>query len=165
METIRLSVNGEPEELEVDVRATLLDLARDTLGLTGAKNGCGQGQCGACTMLVDGRRINACLALAVAHDGSRVVTVEGLANDGAPNRLQQAFVAHDALQCGFCTPGQICAATGLLEEVAREEPSLADDGHGGLSAAAVRERMSGNLCRCGAYNNIVAAILDAGTAQ
>ncbi len=162
--TLRLTVNGERLEVEIDVRTSLLDLARDTLGLTGAKKGCDQGQCGACTMLVNGRRINACLALAIAHDGDSVTTIEGLSVDGAPNRLQRAFIDHDAMQCGFCTPGQICAATGLLDEAARGEPSLVDDGRGALSAAGVRERMSGNLCRCGAYNNIVDAVLDAGDA-
>ena len=165
MNVIRLMVNGEPREIEADVRASLLDVTREALGLTGAKKGCDQGQCGACTMLVNGRRINACLALAVAHDGDAVVTIEGLAENGAPSRLQQAFINHDALQCGYCTPGQICSATGLIEEIAHNEPSLLNDGRDGLFAEDVRERMSGNLCRCGAYNNIVDAILEAGAAR
>jgi xanthine dehydrogenase YagT iron-sulfur-binding subunit len=146
---ITLRVNGEPRTVEVDTRTSLLDLLREQLGLTGAKKGCDHGQCGACTVLLDGRRANACLALAVAHDGAEVTTVEGLAGEGGElHPLQRAFIEHDAFQCGYCTPGQLCSAAGMLAE-----PSA-----GALDADAIRERMSGNLCRCGAYVNIVAAI-------
>jgi xanthine dehydrogenase YagT iron-sulfur-binding subunit len=149
---IALRVNGEEHRLAVDVRATLLDLLREHLGLTGAKKGCDHGQCGACTVLLDGRRANACLALAVAHDGAELVTVEGLAAGDDLHPLQSAFVERDAFQCGYCTPGQLCSAAGMLEE-ARAEGAELDD-------PEIRERMSGNLCRCGAYPNIVAAIRD-----
>jgi xanthine dehydrogenase YagT iron-sulfur-binding subunit len=150
---ISLTVNGMGRALSVDTRTTLLDLLREHLGLTGAKKGCDHGQCGSCTVLLDGRRVNACLALAVACDGCEVVTVEGLADaDGELHPLQGAFVEHDAFQCGYCTPGQLCSAAGLLEEARAE--GLA------LDAATVRERMSGNLCRCGAYQGIVAAITE-----
>jgi xanthine dehydrogenase YagT iron-sulfur-binding subunit len=145
---ITLRINGEPHSLEVDTRTSLLDLLREHLGLTGAKKGCDHGQCGACTVLLDGRRANACLLLAVAHDGAEVTTVEGLSGDGELHALQRAFIEHDAFQCGYCTPGQLCSAAGMLEE----------PGAGELDADAIRERMSGNLCRCGAYVNIVAAI-------
>ena len=146
---ITLRVNGTEQRLRVDTRTTLLDLLREHLGLTGAKKGCDHGQCGACTVLIDGRRANACLALAVAHDGADVTTVEGLAGPGGElHPLQQAFIAHDAFQCGYCTPGQLCSAVGMLAESEGEA----------LGADAIRERMSGNLCRCGAYVNIVAAI-------
>jgi xanthine dehydrogenase YagT iron-sulfur-binding subunit len=145
---ITLRVNGEPHTLDVDTRSSLLDLLREQLGLTGAKKGCDHGQCGACTVLIDGRRANACLALAVAHDGAEITTVEGLAPEGGLHPLQRAFIEHDAFQCGYCTPGQLCSAVGML----------AEPGAGGLDADAIRERMSGNLCRCGAYVNIVAAI-------
>jgi xanthine dehydrogenase YagT iron-sulfur-binding subunit len=145
-EAICLRVNGVERRLEVEAWVTLLDLLRERLGLTGAKKGCDHGQCGACTVLVDGRRINACLALAVMQDGAEVTTVEGLARGDELHPLQRAFVEHDAFQCGYCTPGQICSAAGLLREGSAES---ADD---------VRELMSGNLCRCGAYVNIVAAI-------
>jgi len=148
--TVTLAVNGESHELELDTRTTLLDLLRERLDLTGAKKGCDQGQCGACTVLVDGRRANACLLLAVALDGSEVTTVEGLAPGGELSPLQAAFVEHDAFQCGYCTPGQLCSATGMLEEARAEGVAL--------DAAEIRERMSGNLCRCGAYANIVPAI-------
>jgi xanthine dehydrogenase YagT iron-sulfur-binding subunit len=147
---ITLRINGEPRTLEVDTRTSLLDLLREQLGLTGAKKGCDHGQCGACTVLLDGRRANACLALAVAHDGAEVTTVEGLADptNGDLHPLQQAFIEHDAFQCGYCTPGQLCSAVGML----------AEPHDGPLDADAIRDRMSGNLCRCGAYVNIVAAI-------
>jgi xanthine dehydrogenase YagT iron-sulfur-binding subunit len=146
---ITLRINGEPHTVEVDTRTSLLDLLREQLGLTGAKKGCDHGQCGACTVLLDGRRANACLALAVAHDGAEVTTIEGLASAGGElHPLQQAFIEHDAFQCGYCTPGQLCSAAGLLAEA----------GDRTLDAAAIREGMSGNLCRCGAYVNIVAAI-------
>jgi xanthine dehydrogenase YagT iron-sulfur-binding subunit len=163
--TVRLRINGEERSLELDTRTSLLDLLREHLGLTGAKKGCDHGQCGACTVLVDGRRANACLALAVAHDGAEIITIEGLAENGSLHPLQAAFVEHDAFQCGYCTPGQICSAVGMLGELADGWPShvtpdLASDPH--LEPDEIRERMSGNVCRCGAYPNIVAAILDAG---
>jgi xanthine dehydrogenase YagT iron-sulfur-binding subunit len=152
MAEIALRINGEEHRLEVDVRTTLLDLLREDLGLTGAKKGCDHGQCGACTILLDGRRANACLALAVAHDGAELVTVEGLAAGDDLHPLQAAFIEHDAFQCGYCTPGQLCSAAGMLAEAEAEGIAL--------DAAEIRERMSGNLCRCGAYPNIVAAIAD-----
>jgi xanthine dehydrogenase YagT iron-sulfur-binding subunit len=151
---VSLVVNGEPQTLRLDTRTTLLDALREQLGLTGAKKGCDHGQCGACTVLLDGRRVNSCLALAVAHDGAPVTTIEGLADGDELHPLQAAFIAHDAYQCGFCTPGQICSAAGLLGEAEREGLALDDD--------LIRERMSGNLCRCGAYANIVPAIAEAG---
>ena len=149
---LTLNVNGQPYELTVDVRTTLLDLLREHLGLTGAKKGCDHGQCGACTILIDGRRANACLALAVAHDGAELTTVEGLAQGDDLHPLQAAFIEHDAFQCGYCTPGQLCSAVGMLAEA--EAEGARPDAH------EIRERMSGNLCRCGAYPNIVAAIAD-----
>ena len=152
MAEIDLRINGEEHRLDVDVRTTLLDLLREHVGLTGAKKGCDHGQCGACTILLDGRRANACLALAVAHDGAELVTVEGLAAGDDLHPLQEAFINHDAFQCGYCTPGQLCSAVGMLAEA--KEDGVA------LDAAEIRERMSGNLCRCGAYPNIVAAIVD-----
>jgi xanthine dehydrogenase YagT iron-sulfur-binding subunit len=152
MAEIALRVNGEEHRVEVDVRTTLLDLLRENLGLTGAKKGCDHGQCGACTILLDGRRANACLALAVAHDGAELVTVEGLAAGDELHPLQAAFIEHDAFQCGYCTPGQLCSAAGMLAEAEAEGVAL--------DAGEIRERMSGNLCRCGAYPNIVAAIAD-----
>jgi xanthine dehydrogenase YagT iron-sulfur-binding subunit len=159
---ISLRVNGAEHSLTVDTRTSLLDLLRERLGLTGAKKGCDHGQCGACTVLIEGRRANACLALAVAHAGSELVTVEGLAHDGRLHPLQQAFIEHDAFQCGYCTPGQLCSAVGMLSELEDGWPSAASEGEPALSAAEVRERMSGNICRCGAYPNLVDAILDAG---
>jgi xanthine dehydrogenase YagT iron-sulfur-binding subunit len=162
---VELRVNGATHALLVDTRTSLLDLVRDTLGLTGTKKGCDQGQCGACTVLLDGRRANACLVLAVALDGAEVVTVEGLADGDAPHPLQRAFVELDAFQCGYCTSGQLCSAVGMLAEVEAGWPSVVTPGLGAdgvrLDADEVRERMSGNLCRCGAYVNIVPAILDA----
>jgi xanthine dehydrogenase YagT iron-sulfur-binding subunit len=158
---ISLRVNGEDHTLAVDTRTSLLDLLREHLVLTGAKKGCDHGQCGACTVLIDGRRANACLALAVAHRDADVTTIEGLADGEELHPLQRAFVEHDGLQCGYCTPGQICSAVGMLDELARGWPShaavdLAAEPH--LSPDEVRERMSGNICRCGAYPNILAAI-------
>jgi xanthine dehydrogenase YagT iron-sulfur-binding subunit len=144
---IRLTVNGVERQLELAPWTTLLDALRDHLDLTGTKKGCDHGQCGACTVLLDGRRINSCLTLAVMKDGSAVTTIEGLEQDGTLHPLQQAFVEDDAFQCGYCTPGQICSAAGLIAE---GKAKTADE---------VRELMSGNLCRCGAYPNIVAAIL------
>jgi xanthine dehydrogenase YagT iron-sulfur-binding subunit len=146
---LSLTVNGVEQQLRVAPWTTLLDALRDHLGLTGTKKGCDHGQCGACTVLVDGRRINSCLSLAVMKDGAKVTTVEGLAADGTLHPLQQAFIDHDAFQCGYCTPGQICSAVGLIA-----------DGKAN-SADEIRELMSGNICRCGAYPNIVAAIQQA----
>ena len=162
---IAIRINGELHELEVDTRTSLLDLVRERLGLTGAKKGCDHGQCGACTVLIDGRRANACLALAVAHDDAEIVTIEGLADNGAPHALQRAFVEHDAFQCGYCTPGQICSALGMLGEVEAGWPSFVSvdlaAAEVDLDSAEIRERMNGNICRCGAYANIVPAIAEA----
>jgi xanthine dehydrogenase YagT iron-sulfur-binding subunit len=147
--SVSLIVNGVETQLKLAPWTTLLDALRDHLDLTGTKKGCDHGQCGACTVLVDGRRINSCLALAVMKDGANVTTIEGLASDGALHALQQAFIDHDAFQCGYCTPGQICSAVGLIAE---GKAKTADE---------IRELMSGNICRCGAYPNIVAAIQQA----
>jgi xanthine dehydrogenase YagT iron-sulfur-binding subunit len=160
---VTLRVNGVDHQLRLDPRVTLLDALRDALGLTGTKKGCDQGACGACTVLADGRRINACLALAVSYDGSEITTIEGVAHP-----LQEAFIRHDGFQCGYCTPGQICSAVGMLAEYRAGMPSMVTEGDevaaGEPAEAEIRERMSGNLCRCGAYNGIVAAIQDvAGT--
>ncbi len=150
---VTLRINGEVHSLSLDTRTTLLDLLREHVGLTGAKKGCDHGQCGACTILIDGRRANSCLALAVAHDGAELTTVEGLAtNEDELHPLQAAFIEHDAFQCGYCTPGQLCSAVGMIAEAQQEGTAL--------DAPEIRERMSGNLCRCGAYPNIVAAIAD-----
>jgi aerobic-type carbon monoxide dehydrogenase small subunit (CoxS/CutS family) len=159
--TVTLLINGEEHSLELDTRTSLLDLLREQLGLTGAKKGCDHGQCGACTVLLDGRRANSCLALAVAHDGAEIVTIEGLAQNGSLHPLQAAFVEHDAFQCGYCTPGQICSAIGMLGELDDGWPSYVSGDIAAeptLDAHEIRERMSGNICRCGAYPNIVAAI-------
>jgi xanthine dehydrogenase YagT iron-sulfur-binding subunit len=161
---IELRVNGEAHRLDVDTRSSLLDVLREQLALTGAKKGCDHGQCGACTVLLDGRRANSCLALAVAHDGAEVTTIEGLADGGELHPVQAAFVEHDGFQCGYCTPGQICSAVGMLDEAAAGWPSAATadlTGEAGLDADEIRERMSGNICRCGAYPGIVAAIAQA----
>ncbi|WP_237480360.1 (2Fe-2S)-binding protein [Lichenibacterium dinghuense] len=148
---ITLTINGERREIALDdPRVTLLDLLRERLDLTGTKKGCDRGQCGACTVIVDGRRVNSCLALAVSHDGSDVLTIEGLAKDGALHPVQEAFIAHDGFQCGFCTPGQIMSAVGLIREA-----------QAGNDPERVREAMSGNICRCGAYQGITEAVLDA----
>jgi xanthine dehydrogenase YagT iron-sulfur-binding subunit len=149
--TTTLTVNGVTSTIELDdPRVTLLDLLRERLHLTGTKKGCDRGQCGACTVLVDGRRINSCLALAVSHDGSDVVTIEGVAQGSRLHPVQEAFLSHDGLQCGFCTPGQIMSAIGLIQE-----------GQAGQDPERVREGMSGNLCRCAAYQGITAAVLEA----
>jgi xanthine dehydrogenase YagT iron-sulfur-binding subunit len=160
---ISLTVNEKQFALGVDARMSLLDLLREKLGMTGTKKGCDRGQCGACTVLVDGRRINSCLSLAATNDGKKVTTIEGLATGGRLHPVQEAFLEHDAFQCGYCTPGQICSAVALLDECKRGEvsvlssiPSLGSNRD--LSRDEIRERMSGNLCRCSAYANIVAAI-------
>jgi xanthine dehydrogenase YagT iron-sulfur-binding subunit len=150
---ITLHVNGEERKLKVAPWTTLLDALRDRLNLTGTKKGCDHGQCGACTVLIEGRRVNSCLTLAVMKDGANVTTIEGLAKNGALHPLQQAFIDHDAFQCGYCTPGQICSAAGLIAE---GKAKTVDE---------IRELMSGNICRCGAYPNIVAAIQQAMTAM
>jgi len=161
---IVLRVNGQPRELELDPRTSLLDALREHLHLTGTKKGCDHGQCGACTILLNGRRINSCLTLAVMHDSDDVVTIESLGAPEALHPLQVAFIERDAFQCGYCTPGQICSAVGMLSEVKAGWPShvTADVSAEriALSDAEIRERMSGNICRCAAYPNIVAAIRD-----
>ncbi|MDQ3628790.1 MAG: 2Fe-2S iron-sulfur cluster-binding protein [Actinomycetota bacterium] len=162
--TLSVRVNGEPYRLDLDHRTSLLDTLREHLALTGTKKGCDHGQCGACTVLLDGRRVNSCLVLAVAVGDRDVVTVEGLADGDDLHPVQQAFLQRDAFQCGYCTPGQLCSAVGMLREVDAGWPSAVTApaaGPAGLDAAEVRERMAGNLCRCGAYANIVPAILDA----
>lgn len=158
-----MTVNGSEHPIPNDPRVTLLDFLRHDLGLNGTKKGCDHGQCGACTVIVNGIRINSCLTLAAMHDGDRVTTIEGLGTPDAPSELQRAFVEHDGYQCGYCTPGQICSATAMLEEIANGWPSDASNDLEGPvepSGEEIRERMSGNLCRCGAYANIVAAIRD-----
>ena len=161
--TTTLRVNGVEHTITADTRATLLDTLRERLGLTGAKKGCDHGQCGACTVLLDGRRINSCLAFTVALADADITTVEGLTDGEELHPLQAAFIERDAFQCGYCTPGQLCSAVGTLTEVANGWPSAVTPGLTGrpvLDEAEIRERMSGNLCRCGAYVNIVAAIGD-----
>ena len=157
-----ISVNGVSRRVDVDVRTTLLDLLREHLGLFGTKKGCDHGQCGACTVLVNGRRINACLSLAVMHEGDEVTTVEGVGLPGNLHPLQQAFLTADAFQCGYCTPGQICSALGMLDEIHRGEPSQETEDLAvrdiALTDEEIRERMSGNICRCSAYPQILEAI-------
>ncbi|MEE2859841.1 MAG: 2Fe-2S iron-sulfur cluster-binding protein [Pseudomonadota bacterium] len=157
----RIAVNGVTYEFDGDVRRSLLDFLRRDLGLTGTKKGCDHGQCGACTVMVNGRRINSCLSLAVMHDGDEVTTIEGLGMPDSLSALQKAFVSHDGFQCGYCTPGQICSAAAMIEEIREGWPSFASEDVAGrvhLDDEEIRERMSGNLCRCGAYANILTAI-------
>jgi len=164
---IRLKINGKLETLDVEPRVTLLDALREKLGLTGSKKGCDHGQCGACTVLVDGERVYSCLSLAIMQEGKEITTIEGLANGEVLHPVQTAFIDHDGLQCGYCTPGQICASVALLEEIKNgaasyitpdlnSPPQLAN-----ISLEEIKERMSGNLCRCSAYNGIVAALQQA----
>jgi xanthine dehydrogenase YagT iron-sulfur-binding subunit len=165
--SVAFSVNGEQRELIVDNRTTLLDALREHLHLTGTKKGCDHGQCGACTVMVDGRRVNSCLTLAVMHEGDEITTIEGLGEPGSLHPMQAAFVKHDGFQCGYCTPGQICSSVAVLEEIKANIPShvTADlTAPASVTVAEIRERMSGNICRCGAYSNIVDAITEvAGT--
>jgi xanthine dehydrogenase YagT iron-sulfur-binding subunit len=159
--TISLIINSRPQDFTCDLRTSLLDLLREHAKLTGSKKGCDHGQCGACTVLINGRRINSCLTLAVMHEGDEIVTIEGLSQGGELHPLQAAFLKHDAFQCGYCTPGQICSAAGMIEEAKAGWPSHASeslDGSVVLSEGEIAERMSGNLCRCSAYPNIVDAI-------
>jgi xanthine dehydrogenase YagT iron-sulfur-binding subunit len=163
MAKVSFTVNGASRELELDTRTTLLDALREHLHLTGSKKGCDQGQCGACTVIVDGQRINACLTLAVMHQGGSITTIEGLGLPGNLHPMQAAFVKHDGYQCGYCTPGQICSAVAVLDEVKAGIPShvTADlTAAPQLTNAELRERMSGNICRCGAYSNIAEAITE-----
>lgn len=156
-------VNGQPHTLEVDTRTTLLDVLREHLHFTGTKKGCDHGQCGACTVMVNGRRINSCLTLAVMHDGDKITTIEGLGTPDQLHPMQAAFIKHDGYQCGYCTPGQICSAVAVLDEIKQGIPShvTADlNARPLLSEAELRERMSGNICRCGAYSNIIDAITE-----
>lgn len=159
---MQFNVNGTAVEVEADIRSSLLDLMRNYLGFTGTKKGCDQGACGACTVLVDGERINSCLALAVQYQGRNITTVEGLAANGNLHPLQKAFIEHDGFQCGYCTPGQLCSAVGMAGEIERNIPSVVTADLSSDSViiddTEIRERMSGNLCRCGAYNGIVEAI-------
>ena len=158
---ISITINGKLRSFDCDVRTSLLDLLRNHAGLTGTKKGCDHGQCGACTIIVNGRRINACLSLAVMHDGDEIATIEGIGSASNLSPLQRAFVSNDAYQCGYCTPGQICSATAMLAEVEMGWPSAVTGditGSPALDDTEIRERMSGNLCRCAAYPNIVAAI-------
>jgi xanthine dehydrogenase YagT iron-sulfur-binding subunit len=163
-QTIELKVNGRLLNLELDPRTTLLDALREHLHLTGTKKGCDHGQCGACTVLLNGRRINSCLALAVMHEGDEIITIEGLGSPQALHALQAAFIERDGFQCGYCTPGQICSAVGMIAEAkagwaSHASPDVAA-AHIPLTDAEIRERMSGNICRCAAYPNILAAIRD-----
>jgi xanthine dehydrogenase YagT iron-sulfur-binding subunit len=165
---IALTINGKRHALEVDTRTTLLDVLRENLRMTGTKKGCDHGQCGACTVLLDGKRINSCLSLAVMHEGDKITTIEGLGTPENLHPMQAAFVKHDGYQCGYCTPGQICSAVAVLDEIRSGMPSHATgDLSAGpqLSVAEMRERMSGNICRCGAYSNIMEAMVEVGGAN
>jgi xanthine dehydrogenase YagT iron-sulfur-binding subunit len=161
---LTLAVNDQSHQLDLDPRTTLLDALREHLHLTGSKKGCDHGQCGACTVLVDGRRINSCLTLAVMHEGDHITTIEGLGDPEHMHPMQRAFVKHDGFQCGYCTPGQICSAVAMLDEVRAGVPSHVTtdlEAPPSLTHDEIRERMSGNICRCAAYSNIVDAIVDA----
>jgi xanthine dehydrogenase YagT iron-sulfur-binding subunit len=163
MHKVSFVVNGKSHDLELDTRTTLLDALRDHLHLTGTKKGCDHGQCGACTVIVDGRRINSCLTLAVMHEGDDITTIEGLGTPEHLHLMQAAFVKHDGYQCGYCTPGQICSAVAVLDEIKAGIPSHVSaelTARPRLTGPELRERMSGNICRCGAYSNIVDAIVE-----
>ena len=162
MHSVELTVNGRDVHLQIDPRTSLLDALREHLHLTGTKKGCDHGQCGACTVIVEGRRINSCLTLAVMHDGEKVTTIEGLGTPDALHPMQKAFIVHDGYQCGYCTPGQICSAVAVLDEIEAGIPShaTADLDKVAMDDAELRERMSGNICRCAAYPNIIAAMKD-----
>jgi xanthine dehydrogenase YagT iron-sulfur-binding subunit len=165
MSKVTLTVNGKAQSLELDTRTTLLDALREHLHLTGTKKGCDHGQCGACTVIVEGRRINSCLSLAVMHEGDAITTIEGLGTPDDLHPMQAAFVKHDGYQCGYCTPGQICSAVAVLDEIKAGIPSHVSQDITAtvtLTPAEIRERMSGNICRCGAYSNIVEAISEVG---
>ncbi len=158
---VSFAVNGEKRDIEVDNRTSLLDALREHLHLTGTKKGCDHGQCGACTVMVDGHRINSCLTLAVMHEGDQITTIEGLGQPENLHPMQAAFVKHDGFQCGYCTPGQICSSVAVLEEIKANIPShVTGDltAQAAVTAVEIRERMSGNICRCGAYSNIIDAI-------
>ena len=160
---VAFTVNGKKHALDIDTRTTLLDALREHLKLTGTKKGCDHGQCGACTVIVEGRRINSCLTLAVMHEGDSITTIEGLGKPDKLHPMQAAFIAHDGYQCGYCTPGQICSAVAVLDEIRAGIPShvTADLGASpGVSVDEIRERMSGNICRCGAYSNILDAMTE-----
>ncbi|MBD8631953.1 aldehyde dehydrogenase iron-sulfur subunit [Oxalobacteraceae sp. CFBP 8755] len=162
---VSFNVNGKDVKLELDTRTTLLDALREHLHLTGTKKGCDQGQCGACTIIMDGRRINSCLSLAIMHDGAKITTIEGLGTPDKLHPMQVAFVKHDGYQCGYCTPGQICASVSVIEEIRAGMPShvTADlNAKPQMTVEEIRERMSGNICRCGAYSNIIDAIKEVG---
>ena len=162
---VSFNVNGKDVTLELDTRTTLLDALREHLHLTGSKKGCDQGQCGACTIIMDGRRINSCLSLAIMHDGAKITTIEGLGTPEKMHPMQAAFVKHDGYQCGYCTPGQICASVSVIEEIRAGMPShvTADlNAKPQMTVEEIRERMSGNICRCGAYSNIIDAIKEVG---
>lgn len=162
MMPVELTVNGREVHLQVDPRTTLLDALREHLHLTGTKKGCDHGQCGACTVIVEGRRINSCLSLALMHDGEHITTIEGLGTPDKLHPMQRAFIEHDGYQCGYCTPGQICSAVSVLKEVRAGVPShvTEDLSHVAMTDTELRERMSGNICRCAAYPNIIAAMRD-----
>jgi xanthine dehydrogenase YagT iron-sulfur-binding subunit len=162
---VTFNVNGKDVTLQLDTRTTLLDALREHLHLTGTKKGCDQGQCGACTIIMDGRRINSCLSLAVMHDGARITTIEGLGTPDKMHPMQAAFVKHDGYQCGYCTPGQICASVSVIEEIRAGIPSHVTgdlNAKPQMTVEEIRERMSGNICRCGAYSNIIDAIKEVG---
>jgi len=161
MTSVAFNVNGKARKLDLDTRTTLLDVLREHLKLTGTKKGCDHGQCGACTVIVEGRRINSCLTLAVMHEGDSITTIEGLGTPDKLHPMQAAFVKHDGYQCGYCTPGQICSAVAMLEEIGSGIPShVSADlmARPEVNVDEIRERMSGNICRCGAYSNIVEAV-------
>jgi xanthine dehydrogenase YagT iron-sulfur-binding subunit len=158
---VALNINNTVHDVQIEPRVSLLDALREVIGLTGTKKGCNQGACGACTVLVDGMRINSCLAIAVQYADKQITTIEGLTHDNAPHPLKAAFIEHDGFQCGYCTPGQICSAVGMFAEFQNDTPSAVTNvafGKAEFSDEEIRERMSGNLCRCGAYNGIVQAV-------